>query len=197
MKKELLFSFVGHFAIFLILFGFSRPHSRNKAYPAEVFTVSVVSLEPSSPISTSGTAVSFVDKKPSKIKPKEPKTTTKSTQKMSGTDKGSGLGLKGLKIGGSKGGRYSYYIEAILKKIGTNWVNPLEGSGIKFSTTIYFIIEKDGRITSVKIEKCSGNDLYDRSAERAVIVTQMLPPLAGEFAKEESLRLHLEFEYKP
>jgi len=191
MKKELLFSFVGHLALFILLIGLAKSQNREKLYP-DVFQVSVVSLESGIEKSEPAPSVAVIDKKPQlkpveKLKPK-PTTPNKPGQK-SGQD-------VGLKIS-SKGGKYSYYIDAILTKIGSNWVNPFANSGIKLSATIYFVIQKAGRITSAKIEKSSGNELYDRAAERAVIITQTLPPLAGEFAQEESLKLHLEFEYKP
>lgn len=190
LKKELLYSCIGHLVLFVVLIGAAKPRVQDKLYP-DVFQVSVVSfesgIEKSEPLPT----VAVIDKKPT-IKPKEkpiPKPTPKKTSAKTGQD-------LGLKIS-SKTGKYSYYIDAILTKIGSNWVNPFASSGIKFSTTIYFVIQKHGQITNVKIEKSSGNELYDRAAERAVIITQTLPPLAGEFANQESLRLHLEFEYKP
>jgi TonB family protein len=191
MKKELLFSFVGHLALFILLIGLAKSQNREKLYP-DVFQVSVVSLESGIEKSEPAPSVAVIDKKPQlkpveKLKPKS--TTPQKTGQKSGQD-------VGLKIS-SKGGKYSYYIDAILTKIGSNWVNPFANSGIKLSATIYFVIQKAGKITSAKIEKSSGNELYDRAAERAVIITQTLPPLAGEFAQEESLKLHLEFEYKP
>jgi TonB family protein len=192
MKKELLFSFIGHLVLFLILASVAKPQKRDNLYP-EIFQVSVVNFESGSPTTTQTSAVSIVEKKPKVDKPKVVKENKKPTQQTKTGKSGNNLGLKIS----SKGGKHSYYIDAILSKIGSNWVNPFASSGVKFSTTIYFVIQKDGRITSVKIEKSSSNELYDRSAERAVIITQTLPPLAGEFAQEESLKLHLEFEYKP
>ena len=128
-----------------------------------------------------------------KNKPGTSQTSSSSTQ-MYGAP-GGGIGIKGLGIY-SQGGRYSYYVEMILKKIGANWTNPYEGSNKRFSATIYFVVHKNGQITSAKIEKGSGNELFDRAAERAVIITNFLPPLAGEFENQDSLKLHLEFEYK-
>ncbi|MCX7785260.1 MAG: TonB C-terminal domain-containing protein [candidate division WOR-3 bacterium] len=193
MKKELLFSFVGHLVIFVLLAGVTKSKpSRERLYP-DVFQVAVVNLETGLPKAESPSLppIAIIDKKPIKTKPttsKEKLTPAKSMRKESPNI--------GLKISG-KGGKYSYYIDAVLTKIGSNWINPFANSGIAFSCVVYFVIQKDGRISSVKIEKSSGNELYDRSCERAVIVTQNLPPLMGEFANQESLRLHLEFEFKP
>jgi len=191
MKKELLFSFVGHLALFILLIGLAKSQNREKLYP-DVFQVSVVSLESGIEKSEPAPSVAVIDKKP-QLKPVEKLKPKSTTPNKPGQKSGQDVGLKIS----SKGGKYSYYIDAILTKIGSNWVNPFANSGIKLSATIYFVIQKAGRITSAKIEKSSGNELYDRAAERAVIITQTLPPLAGEFAQEESLKLHLEFEYKP
>jgi TonB family protein len=216
MKKELLFSFIGHFITFALIVGVTmQKRPKEKAYP-DVFQVSVVSLNtgssafgsngPGGASNTTGNGtavngVSFMDKKPKAVKSKTTKETkpggsqssTSSTQ-IYGVP-GGGIGIKGLGIY-SQGGRYSYYVEMILKKIGANWTNPFEGSNKRFSATIYFVVHKNGQVTSAKIEKGSGNELFDRAAERAVIVTNFLPPLAGEFENQDSLKLHLEFEYK-
>lgn len=192
MKKELLFSFIGHILLFIILLSVTKPSAKEKLYP-DVFQISVVNLESGFKQEEASAPVSVISQKPTPVKKPETKPKEKPTQAKNPAKTNTDIGLKIS----NKGGKYSYYIDAILSKIGNNWSNPFRGSGVKFSVTIYFVIKKDGEITSVKIEKSSGNDLYDRSAERAVIVTQTLPPLAGEFANQESLRLHLEFEYKP
>lgn len=191
MKKELLLSFIGHIALFTAIIGLGQARPKEKLYP-DVFQVSVVNLESGIEASEPTPSVAVIDKKPAPKPVEKPKPKTE-TPKKSGQKTGKDVGLKLS----SKGGKYSYYIDAILTKIGSNWVNPFANSGIKLTATIYFVIQKDGKITSIKIEKSSGNELYDRAAERAVIITQTLPPLAGEFAQEESLKLHLEFEFKP
>ncbi|MEO0091188.1 MAG: energy transducer TonB [candidate division WOR-3 bacterium] len=191
MKKELLFSFVGHLIIFGILIGATKSRSpKLNVYP-EVFQVSVVNLESGTQKAEAPSQIAIVEKKPAKTKPVGAKEKPRPAKKTSQDNSNIGLKIS------SKGGKYSYYIDAVLTKIGSNWINPFANSGIPFSCVIYFVIQKDGRITNVKIEKSSGNELYDRSCERAVIVTQNLPPLMAEFANQESLRLHLEFEFKP
>jgi TonB family protein len=192
MKKELFFSIAGHITVLILLMGITKSQTKNKLYP-DVFQVSVVNLESGLREEKTSAPVSVIERKPTSVKKPETKSKEKSNQTKTSSKSKTDIGLKIS----SKGGKYSYYIDAILTKIGSNWSNPFAGSGVKFTSTIYFVIKKDGKITSVKIEKGSGNALFDRSAERAVIVTQTFPPLAGEFANQESLRLHLEFEYKP
>ncbi len=192
MKKELLFSFIGHILLFLVLFGVTRPSAKEKLYP-DVFQVSVVNLESAQEAEQTTNAVAVIETKPMPAKKPEPKPKPKPAATKTSTGTKTDVGLKIS----SKGGKYSYYIDAILTKIGSNWINPYQGSAIKLSSTVYFVIKKDGTITRAKIEKRSGNDLFDSSTERAVIVTKTLPPLAGEFANQDSLVIHLEFEYKP
>jgi outer membrane biosynthesis protein TonB len=192
MKRELLFSFIGHLFLFVILFGITRPTVKDKLYP-DVFQVSVVNLESGTHQEEVSAPVAVIDKKPASVKKPETKPKEKPTQTKPPAQTKTDVGLKIS----SKGGKYSYYIDAILTKIGSNWINPYQGSGIKLSSTVFFIILKDGTISNAKIEKRSGNELYDSSTERAVIVTKTLPPLAGEFANQDSLIIHLEFEYKP
>lgn len=192
MTKELLFSLIGHLLIFFALAGVSQSRSAKERLYPEVFQVSVVNLESGTQKAEEAPSrIAVVEQKPTKTKPvvakEKPRPAKKVQQEHSNI---------GLKIS-SKGGKYSYYIDAVLTKISSNWINPFANSGISFSCVIYFVIQKDGRITSVKIERSSGNELYDRACERAVIITKNLPPLMGEFANQESLRLHLEFEFKP
>lgn len=192
MKRSLLYSCIGHFFVFMILFGITRPTAKEKLYP-DVFQVSVVNLESGLQPEEPSNAVSVIENKPAPTKKPEPKPKEKPAAQKTGANTKTDVGLKIS----SKGGKYSYYIDAILAKIGSNWINPYQGSAIKLSATVYFVVKKDGSITNAKIEKRSGNDLFDSSTERAVIVTKILPPLAGEFANQESLVIHLEFEYKP
>ncbi|MEO0075264.1 MAG: energy transducer TonB [candidate division WOR-3 bacterium] len=190
MKKELVYSTLGHLILLIVLIVYPKPATKGKL-PLEIFQVSLVNLQSSleGKDHTPNLAVISEPKPKSKVTTK-PKS---AVEKKPVVKQSSDLGLKLS----SEGGKYSYYIEAILVKIGSNWVNPYQGAGLKLSTTIFFVIKKDGTITSTKIEKSSGNELFDVSAERAVIVTKTLPPLAGEFAHLDSLVVHLEFEYKP
>ncbi len=56
-----------------------------------------------------------------------------------------------------------------------------------------FVIERDGQITEVKLERSSGEALFDEACLRSVLVTGKLPPLPDEFTAPR-LKIHLEFE---
>ena len=189
MKREILISFVGHLVLVLALgiagaLKLTRPRPR----PA-VFTVRLVN--PGTPAqATKPDGVSVVEKKPKpQVKP-EPKPEPK---KQPSVVKKHGLGAR---IEGADALGYAYYLNIILAKIADNWYNPYAGQSRTFRATVCFVIEKDGAVTGAKLEKGSGNRGYDASCERAVLVTEKLPPLPPEF-KGQQLKLHLEFEYTP
>jgi TonB family protein len=94
--------------------------------------------------------------------------------------------------GSGRGFTYSYYLNILLNKIGKNWTNPFKGKNVIMKSIIYFEVDKNGHIYSVRLEEDSGNDLYNETAMRAVIATKKLPPLPDEFA-DDYLKVHLEF----
>jgi TonB family protein len=94
--------------------------------------------------------------------------------------------------GSGRGFTYSYYLNILLNKIGKNWTNPFKGKDVVMKSIVYFEVDKNGNIYSVRLEEDSGNDLYNETAMRAVIITKSLPPLPDEFA-DDYLKVHLEF----
>jgi protein TonB len=59
---------------------------------------------------------------------------------------------------------------------------------------VVFEIGRDGKIAGLKVEKSSGNPLYDQAALRAITEATPFPPLPEDF-KESFLRVHLGFTY--
>ncbi|MCU1231533.1 MAG: TonB family protein [Acidobacteria bacterium] len=72
--------------------------------------------------------------------------------------------------------RDAAYIERMRMLIGTHWLRPASVAPGTV-TTIYFIIDRDGKIRDVAAEKPSGNGMFDRNALRAVLESSPLPPL--------------------
>jgi len=67
------------------------------------------------------------------------------------------------------------YFALITKKIWSEWIYPdLDATGLEAIISIK--IDRDGRVVSHRIEKSSGNDLFDRSAIKAVSKASPLPP---------------------
>jgi len=90
---------------------------------------------------------------------------------------------------------YPYWFVQAFGKIERNWSNPVYANR-PLTCTVYFQVIRSGRIIKVEIETSSGIDAFDRACERAVNLSQPLPPLPDDFT-EEILGIHLQFPYVP
>lgn len=88
---------------------------------------------------------------------------------------------------------FAWYLQTIQRKISERWAPPLTSASGQQAIVI-FEIGRDGQILGPKIEKTSGNALYDQAALRAIVEANPFPPLPAEF-KEPLLRVHLGFNY--
>ncbi len=86
-----------------------------------------------------------------------------------------------------------FYLNLIMTKIANNWLNPLRG-GRRISVVIYFRILRSGDVVDVKVERSSGNSLFDQAALRAVLASSPLPPLPQSYTGD-FLGVHFEFEH--
>jgi len=98
--------------------------------------------------------------------------------------------------GSGRGFSYSYYLNILLAKIGKNWNNPYRGQNVVLKSTVYFEVDKNGKITNIRTEDDSGDETYNETTLRAVSVTEKLPPLPQEFSND-FLKVHLEFLTAP
>jgi protein TonB len=87
-----------------------------------------------------------------------------------------------------------YYLNVLFSKIRNRWDNPYEGIDT-VHCTIYFVVDRKGKITDSAIENSSGLSAYDHAALRAVLAARP-PPLPNQFGSEE-LGIHLQFRYLP
>lgn len=94
-----------------------------------------------------------------------PKSSPASSQKSAVT--GSGGAVQGA--GGSD------YLSIIMKKIKEQWIYT-ETFDSDLQAVVLIRIARDGGVTIEKMEKSSGNPLYDRSALRAITKASPLPP---------------------
>ena len=85
--------------------------------------------------------------------------------------------LGGSGVTGLEGGDFPYtlYIQAMHRRIGTNWFRPQIASGSP--AILYFRISRDGSISDAKIETSSGNATFDRAALSAIRSSTPLNPL--------------------
>jgi TonB family protein len=90
--------------------------------------------------------------------------------------------------------KFAYYLEIVRETISYNWSPPpVSGPDGNVIATVYFRIARDGRVSNIRVEEKSNFDLFDRSAVRAVNVSNPLPPLPAGF-RGRWLGVHFEFE---
>lgn len=109
--------------------------------------------------------------------------------------KGQGFGLSSG--GGGTGGYLDIanfccpdYLATMSDLIYRNWSSKQGAAGL---TQLRFVIQKDGRIADISVERSSGVQQLDYIASRALQLTT-LPPLPSAFG-EPALTVHLQFEY--
>ena len=140
---------------------------------------------------------------PNKIDAKDPRsrTPTKGAEVQKGTtvaETGKGQGF-GLSSGaGGQGGYLDVanfccpeYLATMKDFITRNWNSKQQAAG---TTVMHFVIQRDGRIADVEVERSSGNQELDFLASRALRLTK-LPPLPSAY-DQPALGVHMNFEYQ-
>lgn len=88
---------------------------------------------------------------------------------------------------------FAYYLQQVRAQIGRNW-SPPQGATTGARVEVYFRVSRSGSIAGLRIENASGNETFDQSAMRAVIITEQLPPLPLGYSGSD-LGIHFGFEY--
>jgi TonB family protein len=141
-------------------------------------------------------------KAPTKPEPKAvPKSTLKGKEGSTKEAPSSALASKGGG-GGSvnlEGANfpYPYYLSNIQIKILSNFKPAINAKQAKeLKAVVFFVIDKGGRISEVKLEDKSGQFLFDQEAQRAVLRSSPLPALPPAF-EADRLGVHFEFVGSP
>lgn len=145
------------------------------------------------PVDESGVKLEAPKPKP---KPAEPKrqATPAPTLKLPSAAVGA-PGLSGEVAVDAPDFEFTYYLVLVRNKIAGNWTPPsgLAGaSGAK--VVVYFRIARDGSVLGAQLESGSQFEFFDRSALRAVLVSDPLPPLPLGFGGSD-LGVHFGFGY--
>lgn len=90
---------------------------------------------------------------------------------------------------------FSYYLGAIQRKVSANWFSASAQHGKSISCTVFFRLDRSGRISGLLLEKGSGDSYFDRAALRAIKSSAPFPPLPGAF-DEPALGVHFRFVQK-
>jgi len=97
---------------------------------------------------------------------------------------------------GAFGDKYSWYVQAMVRKISQNWLKGLVDSRVTRAPKVFmtFDIQRDGSITAIEVKQSSGIPTLDRSAQRALMATQRLDPLPKDYVGS-SVKVTFYFEY--
>lgn len=91
---------------------------------------------------------------------------------------------------------FTYYLLQVRNRIGQSWGAPagLVTNGQPVRCTVFFKIDRLGRISDVRLEDASGVTFFDQSAVRAVNISSPLPPLPAGYGGS-TLGVHFGFQY--
>ena len=88
---------------------------------------------------------------------------------------------------------FTYYLVLVRNAIAANWSPPAGATGAAVRAVVHFRIARDGRVLDARLESGSGVEFFDRSAVRAVVVSDPLPPLPLAYTGDD-LGVHFGFE---
>jgi len=95
-----------------------------------------------------------------------------------------GTGGVALGEGNSFGQRYGWYVASMRARVSANWLLSTISTSVVSAPRVYltFKISRDGSVRDVDITQSSGVPEVDRSALRAVLASNPLPPLPPEYS---------------
>ena len=99
--------------------------------------------------------------------------------------------------GGDFGSRFSWYVQAVQRKVSENWLKYEVDPSIREANRVYvtFDIARDGHPANVQIEQSSGVPSLDISAMRAVQRIDTFGPLPPEYSGNK-VSVEFWFDYK-
>ena len=101
-----------------------------------------------------------------------------------------GAPSSGVAVQGQGGGdfttRYGWYIEAVKRRINSNWnqftIDPGVRAERRAHAVLTFTIYRDGSVKNVRLEQSSGNLSMDNSAQRALLSSVPMPGLPSDYS---------------
>ena len=214
MRSPLATSAAVHLAIVLILFFAHGPAPLIVPGP-DVVQVSLVEptttpvivapppapkprIEPAELRPEAGEGVKLAPVKPP---PKQTETSRKADQEPAPTAPAlpyapaGNAGLRGQVSVDARDFAFTYYLMLVRNRVSQNWSPPAGLSSTNpVEAVVAFRIERDGTIAGVRLETGSAMEFFDRSALRAVMLSDPLPPLPLGFGGP-SLGVHFGFQY--
>jgi outer membrane biosynthesis protein TonB len=113
------------------------------------------------------------------------------------SDKMGPTGLRGDLTIDAQDFEFAYYLVVVRNKVAGNWTPPagLTTGGRKIRAVVYFRIGRRGELSDIRIESVSDLEFFDRSALRAVMLSDPLPPLPAGFPGGD-LGVHFGFDWE-
>lgn len=90
---------------------------------------------------------------------------------------------------------YAWYLRTVLQKVAVQWQHQNQVKEPDQKPIVFVEIQRDGSIQTPRIDKSSGNALYDQAALRAVMEASPFPPLPEDWTRP-SLRVKFRFELR-
>jgi protein TonB len=112
-----------------------------------------------------------------------------------GTTQG-GLAFNGVN-GGDFGSRFSWYVEAVQRRVSSNWLQSTIDPNVSAAprVVVVFTILRDGSVTNIQLTQRSNNYSVDTSAIRAVKDSSPLQPLPGGYGGS-SVNVEFWFDFR-
>jgi periplasmic protein TonB len=98
---------------------------------------------------------------------------------------------------GNFGSRYGWYVDAVNRRISSNWLQATVDPQIQFAprVDVTFQVQRDGTVTNIQVLKSSGNASVDTSAVRAIRASSPLQQLPGDYSGSY-VNVDFWFEYR-
>ena len=92
---------------------------------------------------------------------------------------------------------FSYYLTLVRNRVAENWTPPngLPAGGAAVRAVVFFRIGRDGSVSAIRLESASGAEFFDRSALRAIVLSNPMPALPDGWSSP-TLGVHFGFEYE-
>jgi TonB family protein len=209
MKRALIISIAAHLGLIALLWQVGRPLSSPimRGYPR---TITATLIEKPAVVQTSSAQAEAVEQPPApaikpvpstskremtliqKAKPKPPSPASRqaSSSPSKSSASGASAGGSGIKIDAPEF-PFPHYLALIQYRIEFHWQPPFSGQE-PLLATVYFKITREGELEEVKLEKSSGNPIFDQAALRAVYSANPLPPLPSGSGLQ-TLGVHFDF----
>jgi protein TonB len=84
------------------------------------------------------------------------------------------------------------YLEDMARRVRDNWQ---QNQGLVGSTSMRFVIARNGTIEGIQVERSSGFAVLDQASQFALQRTRQLPPLPAAYPNP-TLTVYLRFDYQ-